>query len=135
MESMLIILALAGCLPSIVYLAYLIIKRIGRRIRHVFPSEGLTQVVLVAVSMFCFGSFLFLVFWNFATPPPYYYLEKSLVIALLFLLMGILCLQVLQFIRLQDRQRKPIFKVNTGANGVSGGKRIARPFAVTNSKN
>jgi len=135
METMLIIAALAGCLPSVIYLAFHIINKIRRRIRRASPCEGLTEVILVAVAIFCFGWSLFLLLWNLATPPPYYHLEKSLIIAFLFLLMGILCLQVLQFIRWQNRQQRP--KIRFSASNSPGGnnsKRIARPYVVSDSK-
>ena len=112
METMLIIAALVGCLPSVIYLAFHIFNGIRRRMRQVLPYQGATQLILVAVAIFCFGWSLFLLFWNLATPPPYYHLEKSLIIALLFLLMGILCLQVLQFIRWQNRQQRPAIRVS-----------------------
>lgn len=134
METVLIIAALAGCLPSLIYLAFLIFNRIVRRMRQVSPFQGATEVLLVAVAIFCFGCSLFLLLWNFATPPPYYHLEKSLIIALLFLLMGILCLQVLQFIRLQNRQQRPTIRVSTRRTGRSNQKRIARPYVASNSK-
>ncbi len=112
METTLIIAALVGCLPSVIYLAFHIINGIRRRMRQVLPYQGAVQLILVAVAIFCFGWSLFLLFWNLATPPPYYHLEKSLVIALLFLLMGILCFQVLQFIRWQNRQQRPAIRVS-----------------------
>ena len=134
MESMLIIAALAGCLPSVIYLAFHIFTRIRRRMRLALPCEGATQVILVAVAIFCFGWSLFLILWNFAAPPPYYHLEKALIIALLFLLMGILCLQVLQFIRWQNRQQQPRIRVSAVRSGRKSRNRIARPYVVTNSK-
>ena len=134
METMLIIAALAGCLPSVIYLAFRIINKIRRRMRHGLPCEGATQVILVAVATFCFGWSLFLLLWNLATPPPYYHLEKSLIIALLFLLMGILCLQVLQFIRWQNRQQRPKIRLSANSPGRSNPKRVARPYVVSDSK-
>lgn len=112
METALIIAALVGCLPSVIYLAFHVFNRIRWRMRRVLPYEGATQMILVAVAIFCFGCSLFLLFWNLAAPPPYYHLEKSLIIAFLFLLMGIFCLQVLQFIRWQNRQQGPAIRVS-----------------------
>lgn len=102
--------------------------------RHGLPCEGATQVILVTVATFCFGWSLFLLIWSFALPPPYYHLEKSLIIAFLFLLMGILCLQVLQFIRWQNSQQRPKIRLSAKSPGRSNQKRIARPYVVSDSK-
>lgn len=133
MENVLILLAAVGCLPSLLYVGYLILRRLKKRLRGWLPGDGLTQVVLVAVSVFCFSSCLLLVVWNFATPVPYFHLEKALIIALLFLLMGILCLQVLQFIRLQNRTYRPelnlLGRASTGKN-----RKVVQPYVVSDSK-
>jgi len=134
MESVFLLLAAVGCLPSLFYVAYLVLKRMKRRLRGWLPGDGLTQVLLVAVSVFCFSSCLLMVVWNFATPVPYFHLEKALIIALLFLLMGILCLQVLQFIRLQNRPYRSVMNIPRRTSA-GNSRKIARPYAVSNSKN
>ncbi|MFH1070373.1 MAG: hypothetical protein V1794_12210 [Candidatus Glassbacteria bacterium] len=134
MESVFLLLAAVGCLPSLFYVAYLVLKRMKRRLRGWLPGDGLTQVLLVAVSVFCFSSCLLMVVWNFATPVPYFHLEKALIIALLFLLMGILCLQVLQFIRLQNRPYRSAMNIPRRTSA-GNSRKVARPYAVSNSKN
>ena len=73
-------------------------------------GEDVSQLILVMISIACFGMSLFLVVLNFVTAIPYFQREKSLIIALLFLLMGVLCIQVLQFIRWQRHDGRPLTK-------------------------
>jgi hypothetical protein len=106
----LLLIVLCSCLPSVCYLIFTLGQKALGRLRRrlgLFNPEGATQATLIALSVFCFGAGLFLVAWNLTTPIPYSQREKSLVIALLFLLLGVLCLQVLNFIRWQTRPQRP----------------------------
>ncbi|MEA2063781.1 MAG: hypothetical protein U9P14_08805, partial [Gemmatimonadota bacterium] len=100
MESKILYLAALCCLPTFFYLLFMLGKSIPGWIRRCIPGlkpEDIAQLALVMISVFCFGMSLFLVALLFMSQIPYYHREKSLVIALLFLLMGIICVQVFQF--------------------------------------
>ncbi|RLB04670.1 MAG: hypothetical protein DRG59_09975 [Deltaproteobacteria bacterium] len=131
--DLLLIAALAGCVPSLFYAFVLGYRKFRVRIRSALPDDGLTQIVLFAVAFFCFGSCLFLLFWSFTTQLPYFHREKALIIALLFLLMGILCVQVMQFIRLQNGNQRPSARVSNQIRR-NQAKRVIRPYIISNSK-
>jgi len=132
-ENKLLAVALIGCVPSIFYLIFVSLKGILRLVRRYFPYEGATQFALVFISLLCFGFSLFLVVWNFITPIPYYHREKFLMLALLSLLLGVFCLQVLQFIRLEIRQQHP--RQNVSSERVrENQRRSVRTYVVSNSK-
>jgi len=133
METKLLIAALVGCVPTIFYLLVIGFKKIQLKLRRIFPHEGITQVILVAISLLCFSTCLFLVIWNFFTPIPYYHRERLIVIAILFLLMGIFCLQVLQFVRLQSSQQRQGIRFSSNLRR-NNPKRVARDYAASNSK-
>lgn len=107
MDSKLIIILAICCLPSILYGAYAVLKAIFKWIggkAGTLSVENVGQLMLVMIAVFCFGLSAYLLLVNIGSNIPNYYREKTLVISLLFLLMGVLCIQVLQFIRIQDRK-------------------------------
>lgn len=137
MGSMLLVLVLAGCLPSVAYLCYLAACKLKARLGHLVPGEGLTQMVLAAIAAFCFCTGLILAVWPFTSQIPYYKQEKGLIVALLFILMGVLALQVMQFIRTQTRvYRSHRFTAASDDRGQreNNRRRTARTYAVSNSK-
>ncbi len=137
MGSMLLVLVLAGCLPSFAYLCYHVFQRLKVRLGRITPGEGLTQLVLAMIAVFCFSTGLILVALPFTSHVPYYKQEKGLIVALLFLLMGILAFQVMQFIRTQVRMRSPRQANRYGDSRRHAGRAkrtAARPYAVSNSR-
>ena len=135
MEHKILLFAAVCCAPSIFYLVYILGKNLRRWLHRHLPTlatEDVTQLILVMASMICFGLSLFLVVLNFVTPIPYYHREKSLIIALLFLLMGILCIQVLQFVRWQSHQRRPLAKPKRSRPAAQ--KRVARGYMVSSNQ-
>ena len=107
MDSKLIIILALCCLPSILYGTYAVLKAIFKWIggkAGTLSAENIGQLMLVMIAIFCFGLSAYLLLVNIGSDIPNYYREKTLVISLLFLLMGVLCIQVLQFIRIQDRK-------------------------------
>jgi hypothetical protein len=137
MGTMLLVLVLAGCLPSAAYLCFLALGRLKARLGRLVPGEGLTQLVLAAVAVFCFSTGLLLGVLPFTSQFPYYKQEKGMIVALLFFLMGVLALQVMQFIRTQIRVRQPR-RENGRTNGrrqqVRNRRQAAHSYAVSNSK-
>jgi len=134
MESKILLVAAICCAPSIFYLVYILGKYLNRWLNRHWPAlsvEDVTQLVLVMVSIICFGLSLCLVVLNFVTPIPYFHRGKSLIIALLFLLMGILCIQVFQFVRWQSRQKRPPVRP-AGRRPVQNP--AVRGFVATNQK-
>ena len=137
MGTMLLVLVLAGCLPSAAYLCFLALGKLKVRLGRLVPGEGLTQLVLAAIAVFCFSAGLILVVLPFTSQIPYYKQEKGLIVALLFMLMGVLAIQVMQFIRTQVRVHRP-----RRDNGRETGRRqpqrsrrqAARSYAVSSSK-
>lgn len=135
MEHKILLLAAVCCAPSILYLGFILCKSLQKWIRRHLPAlstEDVSQFVLVMVSVICFGLSLFLVVLNFVSPLPYYHREKSLIIALLFLLMGVLCLQVLQFVRWQSHHRRVSGKPRQSSPTAQ--KRAVRGYVVSNQK-
>jgi hypothetical protein len=136
MEHKILLLAAVCCAPSVFYLLYILCKFLHLRLRRHFPilsTEDATQLILVVVSVICFGLSLLLVVLNLVTPIPYYHREKSLIIALLFLLMGILCIQVLQFVRWQRHQKGQLRRRPAPGRTVAR-KRVVRGYKVSNQK-
>ncbi|MBW7996772.1 MAG: hypothetical protein FVQ81_09450 [Candidatus Glassbacteria bacterium] len=134
MGTMLLMLVVAGCLPSIAYLCFQALRRFKVRLGHVLPGEGLTQMALATIAAFCFGTGLILVILPFIGQIPYYKQEKGLIVALLFLLMGVLALQVMQFIRTQVRalHPRPDRSPRPGSRRPQRRKRtVARSYAVS----
>jgi hypothetical protein len=137
MGNMLLVLVVVGCLPSLAYLCYLVFQRLKVRLGRLVPGEGLTQLVLAAIAVFCFGTGLVLVVLPFTSHIPYYKQEKGMIVALLFLLMGILAFQVMQFIRTQIRSYGPRRDNHYGGRHRSQGRTkrtVAGSYAVSNSK-
>ena len=136
MGTMLLVLVLAGCLPSVAYLCYLVAGKLKARLGHLKPGEGFTQMVLAAIAAFCFCTGLILAVLPFTSQIPYYKQEKGLIVALLFFLMGIMALQVMQFIRTQTRVRSHRYAEvgDTRRPQKNSSRRAARTYAVSNSK-
>ncbi len=137
MGNMLLVLVVAGCLPSLAYLCYRVFQRLKVRLGRLVPGEELTQLVLAAIAVFCFGTGLVLMVLPFTSHIPYYKQEKGLIVALLFLLMGILAFQVMQYIRTQVRSSSPRRAKHYGGRprGPGRAKRtVAGSYAVSNSK-
>ena len=137
MGTMLLVLVLAGCLPSAAYLCFLALRKLKVRLGHLMPGEGLTQMVLAAIAAFCFSTGLILVVLPFTSQIPYYKQEKGLIVALLFMLMGVLALQVMQFIRVQARARAPHREKGRATVRRQPRRRsriAARTYAVSDSK-
>lgn len=111
-----------SCLPTLCYLVC-IVGRLGmRRFRGKLTrlgADGAIQVVLVAVAVFCFVCAVFTAGWVTLSGDPYYHLQRMLVLALLFLLMGVFCVQLLQFVRMQDRRVMRAGKVKPRVNAGS----------------
>ncbi len=136
MGHKILLLAAVCCTPSIFYLAFILGRKLHRWVRRnstTLSIEDITQLILVMVSIICFGLSLLLVVLNFMTPLPFFHREKSLIIALLFLLMGILCVQVFQFVRWQSRQRSAPGKPRRSPPVAQ--KRVIRGYVVSNQKN
>jgi uncharacterized membrane protein len=134
MVGKILLVAAVCCAPSVFYLVYILGKYLNRWLNRHWPAlsvEDITQLILVMVSIICFGLSLFLVVLNFVTPIPYYHRGKSLIIALLFLLMGILCIQVFQFVRWQSHQKRPQ-SGPVARRPVQ--KSVVRGFVTTNQK-
>ncbi|MCE5273126.1 hypothetical protein LLH00_17755 [bacterium] len=99
-----------SCLPSLFYLFYVLFRR-GRR--HLSKSalrighDSIVQILLAALAIFCFLLSATFAGWLLFSHVPYYHLQKALVLSVLFLLLGVFCIQVLQFIRLQGRPSQP----------------------------
>jgi hypothetical protein len=137
MGTMLLVLVLAGCLPSAAYLCFLAIGKLKARLGRLVPGEGLTQMVLAAIAAFCFCTGLILVVLPFTSHIPYYKQEKGLIVALLFMLMGVLALQVMQFIRIQTRayrSRRETYRGISRRQNQHGRRQAARTYAVSDSK-
>jgi hypothetical protein len=138
MGNMLLVLVVAGCLPSLAYLCYHVFQKFKVRLGCFVPGEGLTQLVLATIAIFCFGTGLVLVVLPFTSHIPYYKQEKGMIVALLFLLMGILAFQVMQFIRTQVRPSDPRRDNHYGGRRRSPGRAkrtVTGSYAVSNSKN
>ncbi len=137
MGNMLLVLVLAGCLPSLAYLCYHVFQKLKVCLGHLVPGEGLAQLVLAAIAVFCFSTGLILAVLPFTSHVPYYKQEKGLIVALLFLLMGILAFQVMQFIRTQIRTNGPRHRHHRGDRNRHPGRSrrtVAGPYAVSSSK-
>jgi hypothetical protein len=134
---MLILLVVAGCLPSIAYLCYHVGRKLKVRLGRMKPGEGLVQVVLGSIAVFCFITGLLLVVLPFTGHIPYYRQERGLIVALLFLLMGVLAVQVMQFIRVQAKTITPRRETRS-AGRRSGHRRAGQSpagrYAVSDSK-
>lgn len=136
MGTMLVVLVVAGCLPSVAYLCFRAFRRLKVRLGHLLPGEGLVQITLATIAAFCFSTGLILVVLPFVGQLPYYKQEKDLIVALLFLLMGVLALQVMQFIRTQIRpvsSRKDVGRGIRKRSGQRVRRKMARPYAVSDS--
>jgi len=114
MESKILLVAAICCAPSIFYLVYILGKYLNRWLNRHWPAlsvEDVTQLVLVMVSIICFGLSLCLVVLNFVTPIPYF--------------------QVFQFVRWQSRQKRPPVRP-AGRRPVQNP--AVRGFVATNQK-
>lgn len=136
METMLLSGICICCLPTVCYLSFLGLRQLKRRLSGLFRQEGLSQVLLLAAALLSFGLCLVLVCWSFLSPVPYAHREKSLVLAFLALLSGLFCLQVLQFIRLQEqpRRRAALRPAREDASGGLPRRRLEQGYAGTHSR-
>ena len=137
MEHKILLMAAVCCAPSVFYLLFILCKYLHRWLRRHFPimsAEDATQLILVVAAVLCFGLCLLLVVMNLVSQIPYYHREKSLIIALLFLLMGILCIQVLQFVRWQNHQKGRLRRRPATGRRTVNQKRVVRGYMVSNQK-
>ncbi len=110
MGSKLLLVVGLSCLPSLLYLVYLLCRRGSRHLRNSVSrigADSVVQIFLAALSIFCFILSAVFTGWFIFSDAPYYHMQKTIVLAVLFLLMGVFCVQVLQFVRMQEPpQRK-----------------------------
>lgn len=111
MGNKLLLVVGLSCLPSILYLVFVLCRRGSRHLRKSVSrigADSIVQIFLAALAIFCFILSAVFTGWFIFSDVPYYHMQKTMVLAVLFLLMGVFCVQVLQFIRMQETPQRRV---------------------------